>query len=116
MQRDYLPFSPLIPATPDWQALAVECSRAYSALVRVQSSVRDGMADGVDYWTALTRMEKAASVIASWSSDPELYGRLLARRAIMAGIQTAQTGMCPLTADNRSQVGHCEQCNYNLGI
>jgi hypothetical protein len=83
MPRDTLPLSPLLPLTPDWPSLAQECSRAYFALYRTIAAVRDGTADGHDYWQAYYRLEKAASVIAAWG-DPDLYGRMLARDSILA--------------------------------
>lgn len=88
MARDTLHFSPLLPLQPDWQALAQECSRAYFALCRVTAAVREGKADGRDFWQAQNRMDKAASVIAAWG-DPELYGRLLAREQILATLEAA---------------------------
>jgi hypothetical protein len=123
--RSTLHFSPLLPLTPDWPALAQECSRAYFALYRVTQAVREGKADGRDYWQAHNRMQKAASVIASWG-DPELYGRLLARESIMSDIEASQTRKslyesqppptCPNVANNTPHASCCEQCRYELGI
>jgi hypothetical protein len=107
MPRDTLPLSPLLPLTPDWPSLAQECSRAYFALYRTIAAVRDGTADGHDYWQAYYRLEKAASVIAAWG-DPDLYGRLLARESILA--------TCDNIANNTPQASCCDTCRYELGI
>lgn len=87
MTRDTLPLSPLLPELPDWQELALECSRAYFALERVKAAVKQGAADGHDYWQAHSRILKVASRIATWSSDPDLYGRLLAKQRILEEIE-----------------------------
>lgn len=83
MPRDYLPLSPLLPDTPNWQELALECSRAYFALEHVRVGVTNQECDGHDFWQAKARADKAASAIAAWSSDPDLSGRLLARERIL---------------------------------
>lgn len=88
MPRDnYLPLSPLIPLEPDWKELALECSRAYFALERVDTAVKRREADGRDWWQAKNRADKAATVIASWSADPDLYGRVLAREKILRELE-----------------------------
>jgi hypothetical protein len=112
--RGTLHFSPLLPLTPDWQALALEASRAYFALYRVTAAVREGKANGHDFWLAQSRMEKAASVISTWSADPDLYGRLLAREQIMSDFEAHPP--CANVANNTPHVDCCEQCRHELGV
>jgi hypothetical protein len=114
--RDNLPLSPLLPLQPDWPALAQECSRAYFALYRTIAAVRDGTADGHDYWQAYYRLEKAASTIAAWA-DPDLYGRVLARESILREAQPSPTApLCPNAANNTPHADCCDTCRYELGI
>lgn len=132
MQRDTLPLSPLLPIEPEWRELATEASRAWFALQRVQDAVAHQEADGKDYWGAYNRMAKAASVISSWSSEPELYGRLLAEERILrdwgenivlemrSGKRTREElegrypPVCPNVSNNTPHADCCEQCRYEL--
>lgn len=117
MPRDTLPLSPLLPLQPDWPALAQECSRAFYAFERAKKGVYDDTVSGAEFWQARTRLEKAASIIAAWSSDPDLYGRLLARESILREAQPSPTApLCPNAANNTPHADCCSQCRHELGI
>lgn len=124
-QKDYLPLSPLLPLTPDWQALAVECSQAYYAMHRIEQALKCTdpafcSVDGQMYWQAFRRVQNAASAISSWASEPDLYGRLLAKQAIeremLDKLPALKAAICSNIMDNTPRLDCCAQCRYELGV
>jgi len=90
MERSLLPLSPLLPVRPDWPAMAVELARAYVNYDVVCTQVKQGTANGHDFWQAKERVDIASGTVLSWNDEPELYGRLLAREQILREYEQQQ--------------------------
>lgn len=74
---------------PNWKELYFALATAVGRYERVALGVRDGIADGGDYWEAVNEMDRLLGEALCWRDHPDLYAELLRKRdaalAVTAG-------------------------------